>query len=209
MDILANDGCHKHRALPADETATTVHAADDGHDARGINVGVKGFLWSHTVSSAARIAQLLLTGMPPRPFRSTLLRSETWYPPVAGWCGLHIWVDQRWSTRAKQTRSAVNAGSTCCTSRVVSRNYYGPQIILSRPRAAWCNARAVCCSLACAQQMLQQRLVWQLVILRSVTACDSQLGTAQELAHHCLDRYHLRLAADWAAGQGSIFRAVD
>jgi len=125
------------------------------------------------------------------------LRSRSWNPPVPGWCGLNNWVDQRWSTRAEQTRSAVNTGSTCCRSRVVSRSSLRPRGIPSRPRAGWYNARVVCYSLACAQEVLQQRLVWQLVILRCVTACDSQLGTAQQLTHHCLDRYHLRRAADW------------
>ena len=44
--MLVSDGCHRHRALAADAMATTLHAADDGHNARVIDVGVKGFLWS-------------------------------------------------------------------------------------------------------------------------------------------------------------------
>jgi hypothetical protein len=47
--MLVSDGCHRHthrHTLAADGIATTLHAADDGHNGGDIKVGVKGFLWS-------------------------------------------------------------------------------------------------------------------------------------------------------------------
>ena len=44
--MLVSDGCHRHRVLAADGTATTLHAASDGHGGGDIMVGVNGFLWS-------------------------------------------------------------------------------------------------------------------------------------------------------------------
>lgn len=44
--MVVSDGCHRHTAWAADAMVTSLHAADDGHDARNIKVGVKGFLWS-------------------------------------------------------------------------------------------------------------------------------------------------------------------
>ncbi len=66
--MLVSDGCHRHRALAADATATTLHAdgmattlhaADDGHDARNIKVGAKAYCGHSNISNAFRTAQLL------------------------------------------------------------------------------------------------------------------------------------------------------